>query len=104
MRYVWFAERHPAHFRVMYQPELWRRDDPELAAARDRTAELLRAGLPDDLDADEAVRTGLGAWSIAHGFATLWLSGNLERAVGDRDPAEAFRDLAGLLHPGRHVA
>ncbi|WP_443043977.1 hypothetical protein [Streptomyces sp. NBC_00322] len=39
---------------------------------------------------------GVAAWSIAHGFATLLLSHNLERTVGDGDPEEVFRALTGL--------
>ena len=39
---------------------------------------------------------GIAAWSIAHGFATLLLSRNLDRPVGDRDPEEVFRALTGL--------
>ncbi len=34
--YVRFATTHPAHFVVMFRPDLYRGDDPALIAARDR--------------------------------------------------------------------
>lgn len=40
--------------------------------------------------------TGVAAWSLAHGFATLLLTGNLADALAGRDPEEAFRSLAAL--------
>ncbi|WSC15330.1 WHG domain-containing protein [Streptomyces brevispora] len=46
---------------------------------------------------EDAALAGTAAWSLAHGFATLLLSGNLGGAVGDRDPEEVFRSVAGLL-------
>ncbi|MDV9200381.1 WHG domain-containing protein, partial [Streptomyces sp. Wh19] len=46
---------------------------------------------------DDARLAGLAAWSLAHGFATLLLSGNLEGAVGTRDPEAVFRSVTELL-------
>ncbi|KKK05454.1 TetR/AcrR family transcriptional regulator [Micromonospora sp. HK10] len=93
--YVGFAVRHRAHFDVMFRPELYRADDPELVAARARAGELLRGGV--------ARRTGgqrdadaLAAWSIVHGFATLWLAGALPPRVGG-DPQAAARSVIGRL-------
>ena len=82
--YVRFALAHPAHFRVMFDSDLLDQDDPDLAYARATTRAQLRAGaaeLPDP--------AALAAWSLAHGFATLRLDGNLP---GD-DPTELFRRL-----------
>lgn len=96
VRYVRFAAEHPAHFQVMFQPDLHRADDPALIAAKERATAELRAGvtaLPSS-GGDDARLTGVAAWSLAHGFATLLLSGNLSGAVGDRDPEEVFRGLA----------
>ncbi|THA66059.1 TetR/AcrR family transcriptional regulator [Streptomyces sp. A0958] len=98
--YVRFAATHPAHFQVMFQPALYRTDDPDLLAAKDRATAELRSGVATLTPAartDDPRLTGVAAWSLAHGFATLLLSGNLTDAVGDRDPEEAFRLLAGLL-------
>ncbi|MFG3497853.1 TetR/AcrR family transcriptional regulator [Streptomyces sp. NPDC047928] len=101
VRYVRFATGHPAHFQVMFRPDLHRPDDPALAAARTRAGDRLReavagvAALRDD--EEEARLAGVAAWSLAHGFATLLLSHNLTGPVGDRDPEEVFRSLTGLL-------
>ncbi|MFI6651297.1 TetR/AcrR family transcriptional regulator [Streptomyces sp. NPDC050529] len=100
VRYVRFATEHPAHFQVMFQPDLHRADDPDLLAAKERATAELRAGvteLPAAGRGDDARLAGVAAWSLAHGFATLLLSGNLSGAVGDRDPEEVFRTLAYLL-------
>jgi AcrR family transcriptional regulator len=90
--YVRFAAEHPSHFEVMYRPDLYHRDDPALLAAQARTRELLRAGVPGG-DADVM----LAAWSLAHGFATLRRTGNLDRLLHGRDPEAGFREIAGLL-------
>ncbi|GLX19625.1 MULTISPECIES: TetR/AcrR family transcriptional regulator [Streptomyces] len=100
VRYVRFAMTHPAHFQVMFQPELLREDDPDLAAARQRAGEQLRMGvaqLPDAGRGDDARLAGVAAWSLAHGFATLLLSRNLSGPVDDQDPEEVFRSITGLL-------
>jgi AcrR family transcriptional regulator len=41
-RYVRFALEHPAHFQVMFSPDLYDVDSPELAAARSATRAALR--------------------------------------------------------------
>ncbi|MEU9296751.1 TetR/AcrR family transcriptional regulator [Streptomyces sp. NPDC048266] len=97
VRYVRFAVEHPAHFQVMFQPELLRADDPDLLAARERASAGLRSGVAELRDVPDARTAGVAAWSLAHGFATLLLTHNVRDAVGDRDPEEYFRDLAGLL-------
>ncbi|MDK9500178.1 TetR/AcrR family transcriptional regulator [Streptomyces katrae] len=100
VRYVRFAMTHPAHFQVMFQPELLREDDPDLTAARQRAGEQLRMGvaqLPDAGRGDDARLAGVAAWSLAHGFATLLLSRNLSGPVDDQDPEEVFRSITGLL-------
>ncbi|MFJ7530029.1 TetR/AcrR family transcriptional regulator [Streptomyces griseus] len=98
--YVRFAATHPAHFQVMFQPDLHRTDDPDLLAARARATEALRAGvaeLPPAGRGEDDRLAGVAAWSLAHGFATLLLSGNLADAMEGRDPEEAFRSLANLI-------
>ncbi|MGG7614238.1 TetR family transcriptional regulator, partial [Streptomyces sp. ZG43] len=40
---------------------------------------------------------GVAAWSLAHGFASLLLSDNLDDALEGRAPEDAFREVAGLL-------
>ncbi|MFE5596920.1 TetR/AcrR family transcriptional regulator [Streptomyces sp. NPDC056549] len=97
VRYVRFAVEHPAHFQVMFQPELLRADDPDLLAAKERASAELRTGVADLASAPDARTAGIAAWSLAHGFATLLLTRNVEGALGDRDPEEYFRSLTGLL-------
>lgn len=84
MAYVGFALSHRAHFEVMFRPELYRADDPELMAARDATFATLQgaveAGNPG-MEPDEVMGTVLASWSVAHGFAVLWLNGNLPPEV-----------------------
>ncbi|WP_328944294.1 TetR/AcrR family transcriptional regulator [Streptomyces sp. NBC_00250] len=101
VRYVRFAVEHPAHFQVMFQPELLRADDPDLLAAKERASAELRAGVADLTDVPDARTAGIAAWSLAHGFATLLLTHNVTGALGDRDPEEYFRSLTGLLFTGQ---
>ncbi|MFF3403803.1 TetR/AcrR family transcriptional regulator [Streptomyces sp. NPDC002659] len=96
VHYVRFAIAHPAHFQVMFQPDLYHRDDPDLLTAKSRTSAALRAGIEARSPSEDADLMGVAAWSIAHGFATLLLSHNLERTMGDGDPEEAFRALTRL--------
>ncbi|MFF3291757.1 TetR/AcrR family transcriptional regulator [Streptomyces sp. NPDC003023] len=95
--YVRFAIDHPAHFQVMFQPDLHRGDDPGLLAAKERASAELRAGVTTMDAVPDARIAGIGAWSLAHGFATLLLTHNLDEPVGDRDPADVFRALAVLF-------
>ena len=89
--YVRFATTHRAHFEVMWRPDLYHADDPALVAARGRSGDALYAGvteLPDGAGAAaDAWESGLAAWSLAHGFATLWLSGSLPDLPGLPDDA-----------------
>ncbi|MET7847331.1 TetR/AcrR family transcriptional regulator [Streptomyces avermitilis] len=99
VRYVRFATEHPAHFQVMFTPELLRGNDLELTTAKALAGERLRSavsGAPAGRGPDPRL-AGVAAWSLAHGFATLLLSHNLDGPVGDQDPEEVFRKLAGML-------
>jgi len=102
VRYVRFALKHPAHFEVMFDADLIRGDDPELAAARARTARALRdavEGVPVERRGPDAALAGVAAWSLAHGMATLWHNGALRARVGSQDPEEVFRSIAVILFP-----
>ncbi|MGC5018548.1 TetR/AcrR family transcriptional regulator [Micromonospora sp. DT47] len=111
--YVRFAVDHRAHFEVMFRPDLYRGDDAGVTAARARAGAALRGGVaalrgrsaggprrevgaqpipaggagPEWPDADPDT---LAAWSIVHGFATLWLAGALPLRA-DTDPESAAR-------------
>ncbi|TDB85639.1 TetR/AcrR family transcriptional regulator [Actinomadura sp. KC216] len=98
LAYVRFAVGHRAYFEVMFTPALYRADDPDVAAARDRAGRVLAAGVRGVTvgHGPEDERTaGLAAWSIVHGFAHLWLSGALTD-VGD-DPVAAASPVIRLL-------
>jgi len=91
--YVRFAVTHRAHFEVMYRPELYRPDDPEVLSARAAAAVLLYG--TDHPDAGR-LAAGAAAWSLVHGLATLWLNGNLPPQLGT-DPEEITRLIAPYL-------
>jgi AcrR family transcriptional regulator len=100
--YVGFAVEHPAHFAVMFRPELYRTNDPELVAAKARAGESLYRGVapftssePGTVSQDAA----LAAWSLVHGFSTLWLSGSLPEGLS-ADPRQAARGIASVLFSG----
>ncbi|WP_432135494.1 MULTISPECIES: TetR/AcrR family transcriptional regulator [unclassified Streptomyces] len=134
VRYVRFARRHPAHFQVMFAPELLRADDLELITARALSAAALTDAIAArDSDGSTSPDAGLGreadsvpghepgsvpgadhagspadprlsrvaVWSLAHGFATLLLSHNLDTLIGEDDPEDVLRALPFTLFPAR---
>ncbi|GLZ82094.1 TetR family transcriptional regulator [Actinorhabdospora filicis] len=98
LAYVAFATSHPAHFQVMFQPELYHSGDPDLSTA----ADAARAALTDGLRETGLDEPGmeLAAWSIAHGFSALWVSGALPAELG-KDPVAAGREVLARLLDGR---
>lgn len=93
LAYVSFAVTHPVHFGVMFQPGLHRPDDEAVRLARTRAGDLLRkAARAVTASASDVPHTTLAAWSIAHGFANLWLSGALQLPAGT-DPVEVARPV-----------
>jgi len=96
LAYIEFAVGHPAHFDVMFRPDLFRPDDPQLDAARRRTSALLYGPAGDAFPA-EARRAGIAGWAFAHGFAQLWRAGNLQHRLGD-DPIAAARVWGASLY------
>src|SRR3989440_857774 len=92
--YVAFAVEHPAHFAVMFRPDLYHADDPAVRDAKAAARASLTGGLAllaGPRDGDPAV-AALAAWSMMHGLATLWLSGSIPNAPGD-DPRELARAI-----------
>jgi AcrR family transcriptional regulator len=101
LAYIQFAVEHRAHFEVMFQPELLRMDDSELLEAAGHSSSYLHVGAASEAATAttgdlEAVM--IGAWSLVHGFATLWLTGNIPPELG---PPEALgrRILAAIEPP-----
>lgn len=98
--YVRFAVDHRAHFEVMFRPDLYRAGDTGVVAARQRATNALNGGvenMPSEQRGDRDVHVGgVAAWSLVHGFATLWLNNALPPWLGE-DPEAAARDIARLL-------
>ena len=101
--YVRFAIRDRAYFEVMYRPDLFHADDAAFLAARGASARPLYGPLESGGPADPSfspLHAGIAAWSLVHGFASLWLNGNLPPALGS-DPETVAREVASyLFHPG----
>jgi len=99
--YVRFAVTHKAHFEVMFRPDTYHADDPSVLAARERANQALVSGVHTKTahTGREARMTGIAAWSLVHGFATLWLTGALPADLGD-DLNVVARDVAARLFPG----
>lgn len=96
LAYIGFAVDHPAHFEVMFRPDLYRHEDPSLVAAQAETTRLLYGPAGDAFPDDDAQRTGIAGWAFVHGFASLWTTGNLQHRLGD-DPISAARAVAPAL-------
>ena len=100
--YIRFALRYPGHFDVMFRHRLLRTDDPALAAARTRSGAALRANVVDGqletADTDQRA-VQLAAWSLVHGFATLWREGALADSplASSTDPETAARRMLDIV-------
>ncbi|MBB3083297.1 TetR/AcrR family transcriptional regulator [Geodermatophilus sabuli] len=97
--YVRFAVDHRAHFEVMFRPDLYHPDDPAVAAARQRAADALYGGVRSvtaTRRGPDIPLAGIAAWSLVHGFATLWLNHALPPGLGD-DPQAAARAVAAIM-------
>jgi AcrR family transcriptional regulator len=96
--YVRFAVTYKAHFEVMFRPDTYHRDDPVVVAARQRARQALVEGVRTKTTSAgrEAELTGVAAWSLVHGFATLWLTGALSESLGE-DLTSTARDVARIL-------
>jgi AcrR family transcriptional regulator len=95
LAYVRFAVDERPYFEVMFRPDLYRRDDPAVVIAQAETARLLYGPAQEAFPEADTSRTGIAGWAFVHGFASLWLGGNLQ-ALGD-DPVAAARAVAPAL-------
>lgn len=104
--YVQYALEHRGHFAVMFATSLHDDGDPELIAARQAAYGELRRGverLSQSIPVEDAAAATLAGWSIAHGFATLALTGNLDAAnirplLADQDLVAVARRTIGMLY------
>ncbi|GAA1376943.1 TetR/AcrR family transcriptional regulator [Catellatospora chokoriensis] len=100
LAYVRFATEHPVHFGVMFQPKLYRADDDAVRQARERAGALLAQGARAVAASPAgSANTARAGWSIAHGFASLWLAGALTEPAGT-DPVDAARPVLRRLLEG----
>jgi AcrR family transcriptional regulator len=105
--YILFAVEHRGYFEVMFRPDLHRAEDPELVAARKKSFDVLYrvaragAGIAEDQDV-----TGLAvaAWSVVHGFATLYLADNFRDQLPDDLDLAAAVVAEGVASLGRTIA
>ncbi|MFI7677594.1 TetR/AcrR family transcriptional regulator [Actinophytocola sp. NPDC049390] len=99
--YVRFAHDNPAHFQLMFRPELTQSHkspqgkeaaDEAFTALTDTVAACMAAGVLRQADEDVLALT---LWSLVHGLASLWLDGHLAHHTGD--PEELTRQVARLV-------
>lgn len=94
--YVNFALAHPAHFRLMFRPELCEGAPPSVAGAAaygllvDAVAAAQKGGEAPPQDSETLVAL---CWSAVHGLASLFLDGPMAAA----DPKRAARKMMALL-------
>ncbi|MEV6771178.1 TetR-like C-terminal domain-containing protein [Nocardia sp. NPDC051030] len=92
--YIRFAREYPGHFDVMFRRDVLRADDQRLADARTAAGDALRSGValqqPDGTPEHQR-STRLAAWSLVHGFASLWREGALgDSSLGNPSDPEAM--------------
>jgi AcrR family transcriptional regulator len=96
LAYLQFAMDHPAHFDVMFQPDLYAGDDPDVVEARTQSTHVLYGTASNDFPDSDARRVGIAGWAFVHGFASLWRSHSFQDRLGD-DPIAAAGDVARVL-------
>lgn len=87
--YVEFAQEHQAHFRVMFGPEI--ENKPQYPDLQQATAyafslvvmTILEAQNKQEMKQAAAETIALAFWSMIHGFASLWIDGQIEKATLD---------------------
>ncbi len=95
--YVRFAVQHPGHFEVMFDRSLVDPHNPELIAAQSAAGAELASGvgtLDDPRAGEDPQAAALAAWSLAHGFAMLWLN---KAVATDADPVATAERVARML-------
>jgi AcrR family transcriptional regulator len=99
--YVRFALENPEHFGVMFPGELIDQEDPEYIRATNRCYQPLmevvaKGSAQGALPADVRL-VATAAWSLAHGLASLWLSGRIQNRTGATDAKAIARAVTELF-------
>ena len=88
--YVRFALESPEHFAIMFRTEYLDVHDENFVRASDRAYEALsvtiHSAVAEGRLTSDPLVTATAAWSLVHGLATLWLSGNLQARTATTDP------------------
>lgn len=99
--YVHFAHDNPAHFQLMFRPELTQSHkspkgeeagDEAFAVLTETVAACMAADVLKPVDRDVLAMT---LWSLVHGLASLWLDGHLAHHTDD--PERLTRQVAELV-------
>ena len=99
--YVRFALASREQFEVMFRVDLLDADDPEFVAASEAAYSLLQTTIErcrqeGRLGGRDPEVVAVGAWSLVHGFAALWLSGRLAERIDETDPHRLAAAIAAL--------
>ncbi|OBA64740.1 TetR family transcriptional regulator [Mycobacterium sp. 1100029.7] len=100
LAYVRFALDHPGHYQVMFNRSLLDTADVELAAAEAAAAAELSRGvatLSDPNAQADPAAARLAAWSLVHGFSTLWLNDAVNADIKAADPMATVSRIATML-------
>ena len=101
--YVRFAIAHPGHYEVMFSKSLLDVSDAELAAAEAAAGAELSRGVATLRDPNARADPGgaqLAAWSLVHGFSTLWLNGAVNDQIRATNPMDTVIRIATMLFEG----
>ncbi len=103
LAYVRFAIECPGHYQVMFNKSLLDVSDTGLAAAEAAAGAELSRGVATLQDANahaDPAGAQLAAWSLVHGFSTLWLNGAVNAQVREADPMDSVTRIATMLFDG----
>lgn len=87
--YVEFAAENPTHFNVMFRSGLDSVDDAAHDELEEHGAMTLLKGMVDDLvrsgsiEQLQAEAVAVVLWSVAHGLASLWVDGAIDKMFPD---------------------
>jgi AcrR family transcriptional regulator len=101
--YVRFAIAHPGHYQVMFDRSLVDASDSELVTAQAAAGAELSRGVATLRDPRARADPGgaeLAAWSLVHGFSTLWLNDAVDPRLKGTDPMRTAERIARMLFEG----